>query len=382
MRWFFPLFLISLMIFGCTTVTNRAPSMGNSNADFSVISTSTIPSFTVTLTPSATLPITSTLEPTRTSTPSQTPKPEITLLFTGQYIPGRCVQAGIDARGGGDYIFAAVRDIIQSADLAVGTVNGSVSDYPPKTGCVRTFVLAGGSEHAEILSEAGFDAVSAATNHIKNCGLTNCGDRAFLETLDNLQRSGVTTIGAGENILKALQPQVFDIKGIRFGIVSLGEIEPLAFAGDNSPGIAVLSEENLRSAIASAREISDVVIVMPHWGPEYSSNPNWNQRGYAQIAVEAGADLVVGNHTHVVQAVQSIDDVPIFYGLGNFVFDQDWSTETMESVLLIVRYRGTELLETELIPVVSAGDGELRLASEAEAAEILGRIQTASSMLP
>lgn len=370
------------MIFGCTTVTNRAPSMGNSNADFSVISTSTIPSFTVTLTPSATLPITSTLEPTRTSTPSQTPKPEITLLFTGQYIPGRCVQAGIDARGGGDYIFAAVRDIIQSADLAVGTVNGSVSDYPPKTGCVRTFVLAGGSEHAEILSEAGFDAVSAATNHIKNCGLTNCGDRAFLETLDNLQRSGVTTIGAGENILKALQPQVFDIKGIRFGIVSLGEIEPLAFAGDNSPGIAVLSEENLRSAIASAREISDVVIVMPHWGPEYSSNPNWNQRGYAQIAVEAGADLVVGNHTHVVQAVQSIDDVPIFYGLGNFVFDQDWSTETMESVLLIVRYRGTELLETELIPVVSAGDGELRLASEAEAAEILGRIQTASSMLP
>lgn len=320
--------------------------------------------------------------PTPTSPPSPTPIPEITLLFTGQIVPGRCVQAGVEARGGADYIYAAVRDLIQSADLAIGTVNGTISDFSPKTGCVTTFVLTGGAEHADAIQRAGFDAVSVATNHIKNCGSTSCGDRAFFDTLENLRRVGVVPIGAGENLAAALKPVIMDVKGVRFGIVSLGEIEPLAFATEDGPGIAVLNEANLRSAIQAARQQADVVIVMPHWGPEYSANPNWNQRGYAQLAVEAGADLVVGNHTHVVQAVQEIEGVPVLYGLGNFVFDQTWAVENTQSVMLVVRFRGRELLETELIPVVVARDGELRLANESEAEEILNRISAASRNLP
>jgi poly-gamma-glutamate capsule biosynthesis protein CapA/YwtB (metallophosphatase superfamily) len=325
--------------------------------------------------------------PTATGSPSPTPRPsptevpEITLLFTGQIVPGRCVQAGVEAHGDADYIYAAVRDLIASADLAIGTVNGTISDYSPKTGCVQTFVLTGSSEHADAIQRAGFDAVSVATNHIKNCGSTNCGDRAFYDTLENLRRVGVTPIGAGENLAEALEPVFFEIKGVRFGIVSLGEIEPLAFASEDGPGIAVLNDANLRSAILAARQQADVVIVMPHWGPEYSAIPNWNQRGYARIAVEAGADLVVGNHTHVVQGVQEIEGVPVFYGLGNFVFDQTWAVENTQSVMLIVRFRGRELVGTELIPVMSARDGELRLADGPEAEDILSRIAEASQNL-
>jgi poly-gamma-glutamate capsule biosynthesis protein CapA/YwtB (metallophosphatase superfamily) len=323
-----------------------------------------------------------TLVPSATILPSPTPVPEITLLFTGQIVPGRCVQAGVDQRGEADYIYTAVRDLIQSADLAVGTVNGTIGETSPLTGCVVTFVLAGRSIHADAMATAGFDAVSVATNHIKNCYLSNCGDQAFFETLENLRRVGIIPIGAGANLAEALQPVVFEIQGVRFGIVSLGEIEPLAFAGEDSPGIAVLTEANLVSAIASVREKADVVIVMPHWGPEYSANPNWNQQTYASLAVEAGADLVVGNHTHVVQAVQELNGVPVFYGLGNFVFDQTWSTETKQSVILVVRYRGAELVSYELVPVISAMDGELRLADPTEAAVILERIATASQRLP
>lgn len=275
-----------------------------------------------------------------------------------------------------------MRAIIEKADLAIGTLNAALSDYPPRTGCVSTFVLVGGSINADAMASAGFDLVSAATNHIKNCGLTSCGDRAFLDTLANLERVGVTPIGAGLNLADALQPVVVIQNGIRFGFVSLGEVEPNAFADEDTPGIAVLTEENLRSAIAAARAVSDVVIAMPHWGPDYAEVPNYRQLEFAQVAVDAGADLVIGNHAHVIQGMQTLDGVPVFYGLGSFVFDQDWSRETQQGIMVRVRFLGTQIEGYDVIPVHIDGNGRVYVASAEEAAEILGRFREISARIP
>lgn len=319
--------------------------------------------------------------PSPTLTASPTVEPEITLLFTGVIVPARCVQSGIDARGDAGYLFEDVRSLISGADLAVGTLNATLSDATPHTGCVFTYVLVGDTRSAVAMGEAGFDLMSVATNHIKNCSLPNCGDRAFFDTLDALRLYGITPIGAGANLAEALQPVVVEVQGVRFGFVSLGMVEPMAFAGEDSPGIAVLNGDNLRSAIAAAREISDVVIVMPHWGPEDTPNPNSYQLEYAQIAVDAGADLVVGNHTHVVQAIQEIDGIQVFYGLGNFVFDQTWDLAHQQGVILLARFRGARFEGYELVPTHVDGDGAVHLAGAAEAAEILQRIEDASAAL-
>lgn len=326
-------------------------------------------------------PATHTSVPSRTPAFTPTPDPMITLLFTGIIVPARCVQAAIDRRGDPDFIYEDVRDLIRQAHLAVGTLNATMSDHAPRTGCVSTYVLAGDPGNADAMARAGFDVMSVATNHIKNCGLGSCGDQAFFDTLANLKRAGILPVGAGANHAEAMQPVVVEVKGVRFGIVSLGQIEPMAFASDSSPGIAVLNDENLRQAISAARRVSDVVIAMPHWGPEYSPDPNPDQLHLARLAVEAGADLVVGNHTHVVQAVQQIDGVQVFYGLGNFVFDQDWSRETQQGVILQVAYEGARFQGYELIPTTVDGEGRVSLAGETEAAEILDRIETASGKL-
>ena len=375
------------LIFFCLFLAACQPADAGS-AELTVFPTSTIP----TTTPSAELTRTQipvqepTPSPTSTPTlifaPSPTSPPRITLLFTGIIVPARCVQAAIDARDDPGYPYVAVRHLIQDADLAIGTLNASISDYPPATGCVPTFVLVGDSRNATALAQAGFDVMSVATNHIKNCGLANCGDRAFLETLQNLRQAGVLPVGAGINLAEALQPVVVTIQGVRFGIVSLGQIEPMAFAGEETPGIAVLNDENLRASIEVARQVSDVVIAMPHWGPEYSPNPNYYQLHFAQVAVEAGADLVVGNHTHVVQAVQQLAGVQVFYGLGNFVFDQNWSRETQQGVILKVEFEGDRYLGYELIPTRVDQEGRVSLVDEVEAAEILERIEAASRKLP
>ena len=340
------------------------------------------PAFTATpLPPFPSPPPASTLSPSPL-TPAATEVPLTTLLFTGVIVPARCVQAAIDERGDPDYLYENVREIIQAADLAIGTLNATLSDYPEHTGCLSTYLLVGSSENAGALARAGFDVMSVATNHIKNCGVASCGDRAFRDTLDNLRRVGILPVGAGENLAEAMQPVVLVLNGVRFGFVSLGQIEPLAFASENSPGIAVLDEENLREAIAAARKVSDVVIAMPHWGPEDQVVPTWIQRNLAHVAVQAGADLVVGNHTHVVQGIHEIDGVMVFYGLGNFVFDQTWALDHQQGVILEVNFKGDRYQGYELLPTHVDGDGTVHLAGPEESAEILARVQAASTAVP
>ncbi len=341
-----------------------------------------LPTTAVADTPTSAPPTaTPTLMPSPTPLPSPTALPRTTLLFSGVIVPARCVQAAVDARGNADYIYENVRELISAADLAVGTLNATISDYPPHTGCRFTYVLVGDARNADALQGAGFDVMSVATNHIKNCGLGDCGDRAFFDTLDNLRRVGILPVGAGQDLAEGMQPVVVTLNGVRFGIVSLGMVEPLAFAGQDTPGIAVLTEENLRAAIAAARQVADVVIAMPHWGPEDTPIPNSYELELAQVAVEAGADLVVGNHTHVVQALQEINHIPVFYGLGNFVFDQDWDLAHQQGVLLQVTFEGTHLVGYELIPTHVDGDGTVHLAGADELAQILARIQQASETL-
>jgi Bacterial capsule synthesis protein PGA_cap len=338
--------------------------------------------------PTAALASTTSQLPTSASTSTQvftpTVAPEITLLFTGVIVPARCVQSAIDARGDANYVYNEVRDIISEADLAIGTLNTTLSDLSTHTGCIVTYVLVSDSRSAVAAASAGFDVMSVATNHIKNCSGASCADnynRAFFDTLDNLEANNIQPVGAGMNVEDALQPVVVEIDGIRFGIVSLGMVEPMAFAGEDTPGIAPLTDENLRAAIANVKGESDVVIVMPHWGPEDSPDPTSYQQHFAQVSVDAGADVVVGNHTHVVQAIQQINGVDIFYGLGNFIFDQTWDLAHQQGVILLLHFSGTQYTGYELIPTHVDGDGTVHIAGPDEAAAIRDRIEYASSLL-
>ncbi len=314
-------------------------------------------------------------------TPTITPIPVTTILFTGNIVPARCVQATIDATGDTDYIYKEVKDIISQADIAVGVFNGTMSDYPTHTGCVPTYVLVGSPGNADAMQRAGFDVMSVATNHIKDCGKLDCGDRAFFDTLDNLRRVNILPVGAGKNAQEALQPVVVTVNGVRFGFVSLGQLQQGGvFATDEKAGIAELTSENIVSATAATKKVADVVIFMPHWGPENVSSPNWLQRNLAHEIVEAGADIVVGNHTHVVQGLQEISAVPVFYGLGNFVFDQ-WQHDRQQAVILKLMFQGAKYIGYEFIPTRVEENGTVHIADSEEAAEILDRITQASQGL-
>ena len=374
----FLLVVFILLLSACQKAAST-PAQTEVAATMTPTTTITATTDTPTQTP-APSPIPPTAEPSLSPTPTEIPITE--LLFTGSIVPARCVQAAIDERGNADYIYESMRGVIEKAHIAIGTLNAALSDYPPRKGCVQTFVLVGESENADALARAGFDVMSVATNHIKNCGPLDCGNRAFFDTLANLRRVGIEPVGAGENLAEAMQPVVVTANGIRFGFISLGEIELSAFADKTNPGIAELSNANLRTAIENTGEVADVIIVLPHWGSDYSATPNYRQLEFAEVAVEAGAHLVVGNHAHVIQGMKEIDGVPVFFGLGSFVFDQSWSLETQQGIVVRITFEGTRFLSYEIIPVHIEKEGYVYIPGAEEAASILNRFQTISDQIP
>jgi poly-gamma-glutamate synthesis protein (capsule biosynthesis protein) len=124
------------------------------------------------------------------------------------------------------------------------------------------------------------------------------------------------------------------------------------------------------------------VIVMPHWGVEYTSVPTERQQTIAAAALESGATMVIGNHPHWPQAVQTAPGKFVAYSLGNFVFDQDWSLETQQGLVLEAAFDGARLKGIELYPVHIYDEHQPDFADAEEAAQILERIWEASAQLP
>jgi poly-gamma-glutamate synthesis protein (capsule biosynthesis protein) len=162
------------------------------------------------------------------------------------------------------------------------------------------------------------------------------------------------------------------------------------WAADDRPGTAPLSEANLPlvlAAIRAARQAADVVIVLPQWGDEYHVIPNAKQLRWAPQMIEAGANLVIGNQAHVVQATEVFagDDQTgprvVAYALGNFVFDQG-PYINKQGVVFEATFEGARLAAWRLRPIHIYGLHQPKWASETEAQEILDGVQAASEALP
>jgi poly-gamma-glutamate synthesis protein (capsule biosynthesis protein) len=320
--------------------------------------------------------------PTAAAMPTPTPEPVTRLLFTGDIIPARCTYAAIEARGG-DYTlpFQPLHDILTAADITVGTLDATASDAGTPYGCVETFSLAAPARAVEGLRYAGYDVIAHAANHIKDCGVTPCGDDALLDTIANLRAAGIQPVGSGRDLAQARAPVVIQRNGVYFAFLAYDDIASYYHATAEASGSAPLDPDTVAEDIANARKVADVVVVIPHWGVEYTAAPSARQRAFARAAAAAGADLVVGNHPHWVQAHEQVGHTFVAYALGNFVFDQDWSLETQQGALLEVTFAGTRITATRYTPVRIAGQFQPRLAPPDEAAAVLRRIEDASAAL-
>lgn len=182
-------------------------------------------------------------------------------------------------------------------------------------------------EYIKLINGTNFTVVSAnANNHVFDYGVEGMRD-----SIKNLNDAGIIHIGAGENKQEATQPAVIEKNGHKVTIFNYMDSnnfkeygnDVMPIAGDSSPGYSAWDDTQSPKQIQDAKNNgSDFVIVYMHYGNEYSRSPNQMQESISHKAIDAGADTVVGAHAHVTQGIEMYNGKPIFYNLGNFIFDQ------------------------------------------------------------
>jgi hypothetical protein len=260
-------------------------------------------------------------------TPTEDTRPA-SVVITGDVMLARAVNAQMMAADG-RFPFTYTAGYLSSFDLTVGNLECVVSTKgQPEP---KEFTFEANPRGFERLRAAGFDIVSVANNHSGDFGKA-----AFMDMLDHLPRYGIATLGGGPTLAAAHQPVIATVRSTTIGFLAYCEIGPENFAATSTtPGHAWLDPALIRADIAALRPRVDFIIVFTHWGIEYVLRENAHQQAMARLAIDAGADLVVGAHPHVIQPYELYRGKLIVYSLGNFVFDLMYGVEALGNVLAL-----------------------------------------------
>ncbi|WP_256760067.1 CapA family protein [Cohnella sp. WQ 127256] len=253
----------------------------------------------------------------------------ITLALVGDILPAARVLELMKINGF-DYPFRQAKAILEAADITAGNLEAPITKRgtPAQD---KQYVFRGSEEAIPELKAAGFDFLSLANNHTLDYGWEGLSD-----TMDALDDADLKHAGSGNDDREAFSPAYIESKGITVGFVSVTRVVPeVSWKADrNHPGVAeAYSPERAVAAIKEAKENADVVVVMVHWGVERADRPVEHQKDLAHRFVDAGADLVVGGHPHVLQGFEAYKGKWIAYSLGNFVFSTTGTKSSETGVL-------------------------------------------------
>jgi len=263
-----------------------------------------------------------------------------TLVFVGDIMLSRHVGARMVAENNWLLPFEATADWLKAHDITFGNLESPFLNEGPRV----TEGLSFKTEPAAVagLIAAGFDVVSTANNHAFDRGLAG-----VTYTLKLLDDNGVKYSGTATSTA-ASPAAILKRNGKTFGFLAYSY-----FA--RKPYLAGMNIETMTSEVHTLTSTTDFVIVSMHAGEEYTRQPSAQQVEFAHAAIDAGADIVVGHHPHWIQPVEKYRDGLIFYSLGNFVFDQEWSQETKEGLTVEVTIEPDGKMSYTLKPVLIEG---------------------------
>lgn len=289
---------------------------------------------------------------------------DVSLIVVGDVLLGRGVAEVPDPLGG-------AAPWLRRADLVMGNLESAVVGEEIAvpvipSGGPQPIILNSPLTAPAALRAAGFDILGLANNHSLDYGSVG-----LAETGSRLEQAGLLIVGAGPDIEATYQPVFVDVRGLRLAFFAFNTI---GSAQSDPAGWARADWDEMRATqtVALARAQSDAVVVLMHWGEEYFPRSTPTQQSIAQALRDAGADLIVGSHPHVVQGVEVGDEGLIAYSLGNFAFDQD-EQETTRGLALRALFDAHGLRAVQALPITAERHPHLLSVSEAEA--LLSRVQ-------
>lgn len=298
-------------------------------------------------------------------------KPEVSLIAVGDIMLSRSVEQMMIAQNDWQWPFELIATTTNQADISFANLESPLT--PGRIIKTGEFAFRADPKSVAGLTLAGFDVVSLANNHTPNFG-----QDGLENTFKILAKNNIAYVGAGLNNLGARQPIIMIRQGLKFGFLAYNDpgVVPVSYqASDKRAGTAFIDINNLKEDVARLRPQVDWLIVTMHAGDEYQARPNKQQQDFAHTAIDAGADLVIGHHPHVVQTMEEYRGKYIFYSLGNFVFDQLWSEDTRRGLVVKFIFTKDTIKTPEFIPVYVNKFFQPEVAKEDLAGKILNRLK-------
>lgn len=258
-------------------------------------------------------------ETDETTEPAEESVEPVTLVFTGDVLLSDYVLNNYNSKGIEGVLSPDLLSELRQADLTI--IN---NEFPFSTrgsqAPDKQFTFRVDPSYVSVLTDMGVDIASLANNHVLDYGAD-----ALLDTFDTLDNAGIDYMGAGVDMDRASKLITREIGGMTFGFLAASRVIPVVSwdVANASPGVfTTYDPSRLIAAIEAARSQCDYLTVMVHWGIERDAYPQEYQTQLARQYIDAGADLVIGAHPHVLQGITYYQDKPVCYSLGNFIFNQ------------------------------------------------------------
>lgn len=247
---------------------------------------------------------------------------------------------------GYDYPFEKVKHLFERSNIVIGNLEGPLTNSDEPYADKKYLFKTPPELVAPALKKAGFTMMNLANNHIMDYGVTGLTD-----TIQALETNKLGHVGAGMNITEARTAKISHINQKRIGFLSYSLTFPKNFwASDNQAGAAFGHEHQIRDDIKQLKKSADIVIVSFHWGREKTTELREYQPLLARAAIDEGANMVIGHHPHVLQAVEKYKQGIILYSLGNFTFGS-YSKTADFSMVATAAFKDQQLVSLNLTPI-------------------------------
>lgn len=306
---------------------------------------------------------------------------ETSFLAVGDISLSRNIANTITKTNNPNIPFEKIADVLKSVDFTFANLESPFSEsnsYTPKD----TLVFNAPKNNIEGFVRNNINVLNLANNHAFDQKLSG------IKTTKNwLAEKNFEFMGTGENLDEAWKPAYKRSKGLVIAFIG-ASYASINDGGKTSNDFVARMEDtdHLKYAIREAKSRADFIVVTMHGGAEYTRTPNSGQTDFARKAIDFGADIVIGAHPHWIQTIEKYQNKYIFYSLGNFIFDQNWSQETKEGLALKISLEKPQastlqgskipaaIKQIELIPIIIDSNCCPRQANEIETKNILKKI--------
>lgn len=283
---------------------------------------------------------------------------KIELIFGGDIMLSRQVNTNMEKYRDYTWPTLSIASTTLKADIAVANLESSFLKNASYEVLSGSFSFKANPRAVSSLNFAGFDVLSLANNHA-----LNQGKQGIIDTTDILRENSISFCGIGLSEEEARRSVVIERKGVKFAFLCYAYPDDASIAKNERAGIANMNEEKMADDVKKNKNLADVIVVIMHAGTEYVTEPNLQQKDFARAAIDAGAGIVVGHHPHWPQTYEFYQEKPIIYSLGNLIFDQMWSNEVRQGLLLKMTWQ-KGIKELKFIPIKIYDYGQPKLMED------------------